>query len=332
MAEDTEIAFDMFGAGLSVVAPKPSWHAPFVRIIGRFQTETVGVHAFRTVFREDPCPSVPEGLPLTWEGDFLEKRAGRVYETESAEVVEVVGDGFVFIDRAANRAEVVMRAGREEAFSFTPLVNVLDASLNAAGMNLLHGACLTVPDGSGALTICAPSGFGKTTTALALARGGFGLVSDDASVIEPRSNGLYIWGLPRRLKVHRKTAAMLPWIGDLPDGWNEEDEQPVVPETLSQFATIADPRPVPLTAVILLGARSDGDHHLAPVSKSDALVRIAQDNVSNSVNGVKAWNQRHFDTVAEMLRSVPVLELRAGPALESLPSAVGAALSRWAAG
>jgi len=332
MPELAEAAFDMFGAGLSVVAPRPSWHEPFVRVLGRFQAGAVGANAFRLVFREDDRPRVPAGIPMTWEGDFLEKRAGRVYETDAVEVIEVVDEGFVVVDRIADKAEAVMKPGSEEAFSFTPLMNILDASLKAAGMNLLHGACLTVPNGSGALAICAPSGFGKTTTSLALARGGFGLMGDDASVIVARGEDLQVWGLPRRLKVHRQTATMLPWIGDLPDTWNDEDEQPVTTESLRQVATIVDPCPVPLAAVVMLGPRSDGDHRLAPLSKSEALVRIAQDNVSNSVTGVKAWNRRHFETVAEMLRRAPVLELRAGRSLETLPDAVSAALSRGVSG
>jgi hypothetical protein len=327
MADTAEVAFDMFGAGLGIVAPRPSWHTPFVRMLGRFQTETAVSNGFRLVFREDDDPQVPDAIPMTWEGDFLEKRAGRVYEADMIEVVEVVGHGFVAIDHGSARAEAVMKTGSEEAFAFTPVMNILDASLKSAGMNLLHGACLTMPNGSGALAICAPSGFGKTTTSLALARGGFGLVSDDASVIGTGADGLSIWGLPRRLKVHRKTAAMLPWIGDLPDTWNDEDEQPVTMESLRNTATVADPHPTPLAAVIMLGARSDDDHRLARLSKAEALVRIAQDNVSNSVTGVKAWNRRHFDTVAAMLRSVPVLELRAGPELDTLPLAVAAALS-----
>lgn len=327
MSDTAEVAFDMFGAGLGIVAPRPNWYAPFVRMLGRFQTENADIDGFRLVFREDDNPQVPDGIPMTWEGDFLEKRAGRVYEGGMVEVVEVVGHGYVAIDHGAARAEAVMKAGSEEAFAFTPVMNVLDASLKSAGMNLLHGACLTIPNRSGALAICAPSGFGKTTTSLALARGGFGLVSDDASVIGGGADGLLIWGLPRRLKVHRKTAAMMPWIGDLPDTWNEEDEQPVTMDSLREAATVAEPQPTRLAAVIMIGERSAGDHRLTRLSKAEALVRIAQDNVSNSVTGVKAWNRRHFETVAAMLRSVPVFELRAGPGLDTLPLAVETALA-----
>lgn len=332
MIEPAEIAFDIFGAGLSVGAPSTSWHAPFVRLLGRFQTDAGEAGGFRVVCRNDAYPCLPEGIPVTWQGEFLEKRPGRIYETDHMEVIEVVGDGFVAIDRIAGRAEAVMKAGNEDSFSFTPLTAVLDASLKAAGMNLLHGACLTVPDGSGALAICAPSGYGKTTTSLALARGGFTLISDDASVIDMRTGELRIWGLPRRLKVHRRTAALLPWIGDLPDAWNEEDEQPVALEALRDIAAVSDPRPLPLKAVIMLGTRSNGEHRLARLSKSEALVRIAQDNVSYSPTGMKAWHQRHFETVAEMLRSVPVLELNAGRELGALPAALSAALPDFLTG
>jgi hypothetical protein len=219
-----------------------------------------------------------------------------------------------------------MKPGSEDAFSFTPTMNILDASLKAAGKNLFHSASLMVPDGSGAIAICAPSGFGKTTTSLALARGGFGLITDDASVVEPQTDRLAIWGLPRKLKVHRRTAAMMPWIDVTPDGWNDEDEQAVSLDSLRDRLTIAEPAPVPLKAVVLLGPRSDGEHRLTRLSKAEALIRIAQDNVSNSTTGVKAWNRRHFDSFAAMLRTAPVFELNAGPAVDTLPTTLHAAL------
>lgn len=332
MADTTDIAFNLCGAGLGVVAPRRSWIDPFVRLLGGFEARAAGDGAFHLVIGEDEEPKVPSGVTMTWDGDFIEKRAGRIYETEAIEVIEVVGHGYVAIDHGAARAEAVMKSGSEDAFSFTPMMNILDASLKAAGMNLLHAACLTVLDGSGAVAICAPSGFGKTTTSLALARGGFGLVSDDASVIEPQAGRLAIWGLPRKLKVHRRTAAMMPWIGALPDVWNEEDEQSVTVDSLVDQITITKPVPVPLKAVVLLGPRSDDDHRLAQLSKAEALVRIAQDNVSNSATGVKTWNRRHFEAFAVMLRSVPVLQLNAGAALDTLPAALDAALRRVAAG
>lgn len=332
MADTAEIAFDLCGAGLRVAAPRRSWVELFVKLLGRFETSSARSKTFHLVIGEDDDPKIPPGVPMTWEGEFIEKRPGRIYETDAIEVIEVVGHGFVAVDHSTGRAEAVMKSGSEDAFSFTPMMNVLDASLKAGGMNMLHAACLVVPDGSGAIAICAPSGFGKTTTSLALAHGGFGLVTDDASIIELHASGLAIWGLPRKLKVHRRTAAMMPWIGTLPDTWNGEDEQAVAVESLADQITTAEPVPVPLKAVVLLGPRSNGDHKVTHLSKAEALVRIAQDNVSNSVTGVKVWNRRHFEAFAVMLRSAPVLQLNAGTAVETLPTTLDAALQRFGAG
>lgn len=328
MDEACGVDFDLRGAGLSVAAPRQSWIDPFMRPLGGFVVETPTPDPFRVVVREDDAPSVPPGMPLTWEGDFLEKRAGRIYETESDQIIEVVGHGYVAIGHRERSAEAIMKPGSENAMSFTPVISLLESALRAAGKHLLHAACLQVPDGSGALVICAPSGFGKTTTSLALARGGFGLVTDDSSVIEPRGEGLQVWGLPRRLKVHRRTAAMMPWLGEFPNTWNDEDEQPVTLDRLRPLVSIADPVARPLKAVVLLGERSDGEHRIAQLSKPEALVRISHDNISNSRTGVKPWSRRNFEVYGEMLRAAPVLQLNAGTGLETLPERLGAALSR----
>jgi len=328
MAEQAFVSFDLCGAGLTVAAPRRVWTDHFVRVLSRFETENAVVDAFHCVIREDASPTPPDGIPMTWEGDFLERRAGRLYETEAIEVVEVVGHGHVAIKHAEAAAEASMKPGSEAAFSFTPLMCVLDAALRSAGRVLIHAACLALPDRSGAIVVCAPSGFGKTTTSLALARGGFGLVSDDASIVEPRSEGPFVWGLPRRLKVHHQTVAMMPWIGEFPDTWNDEGEQAIDTATLRDLISISDPVPVPLKAVVVLGSRSDSGHRFALLSKAEALIRIAQDNVSNSSTGVKVWNRRQFDAYAELLRSTPVLQLNAGTEVDSLPAELMTALGQ----
>lgn len=56
-------------------------------------------------------------------------------------------------------------------------------AMEAYGYESVHGCAVLTP--AGALVLTAPSGFGKTTLALALSRRGYELVADDAVVIEP---------------------------------------------------------------------------------------------------------------------------------------------------
>ena len=72
--------------------------------------------------------------------------------------------------------------------------------------------------------IIGQSGAGKTTSALALCAAGFGLCSDDLIICRVVGDQVVGWGLPRSLKVHRRTAGMLPWVAPLLTGeWSAED-------------------------------------------------------------------------------------------------------------
>src|SRR5690606_27351699 len=111
----------------------------------------------------------------------------------------------------------------------------LYAMLHVTGQMLVHAAALRLPDADAALVLFAPSGAGKTTTSLALALQGFGLLTDDATVLSggDRSTAACVWGLPRPPKVHRNTAELLPALGKLlGPKWNADGEQALSPEVL----------------------------------------------------------------------------------------------------
>ena len=327
MTERATTSVDLLGAGLTVSAPGDSWLAAVRGSFAEFTVPEAPEGAFTVEMETADDPRVPAGLPHTWSGQLIEGGDGRIYETETLWVVEVVGQGYALLDRSARRGHVVMKPGSESAFSFTPLMAVLDAVLAADDQHLLHAACLAVPNGSEAVLICGPSGHGKTTTTLALAHDGFGLMGDDSSVLRLNDGGACAWALPRALKVHRKTARMLPWLSHLPDNWNEEGEQSVPIAKLGELVDVAPIAPLPVAAVIVIGARRDGAHRVTRMAKPDALVRIAHDNVSNSATGVKPWNQVQFAVYAELLRHVPVFELNAGEDLGALASAIADALA-----
>jgi hypothetical protein len=76
------------------------------------------------------------------------------------------------------------------------------------GVTGLHCACV-VRDGGGIL-LHGRSGSGKSTLALALARRGFGFLSDDWTYFSRCNGGLYAWGLIPRIKLLPQAAEFFP--------------------------------------------------------------------------------------------------------------------------
>lgn len=322
------IAFDFHGAGLLVEAPRLSWTASMRNSFRWYIADEAPKPVFRLSIKEDEDPRVPSHVPLTWTGQLQEREVGRMYETDTLWALEVENHGYLLIDHVAGTAELVMRPGSERAFTMTPIVAVLSAALHARGQHIVHAASLGCRDGEGAVLICAPSGYGKTTTSLALAREGFRLFADDVSMIvsgTDRSPAL-IWGLPNWLRIHRKTLEMLPWLGPLPDKWNAEDEQAVALHAMDGILPVGKTKPAPLRAVILIGDRAER-HSVVPLARAEALVRLAKDNVSSSGAGVTPWHRRQFAAYAEALKACPVFELHAGTDLPALADVVDAAIA-----
>ena len=141
---------------------------------------------------------------------------------------------------------------------------------------------------------CSRPAPGKTTTSLALALDGFGLLTDDASILMPGSADSdggrpRFWGLPRALKVHRRTAEMLPRVGALlSDRWNSEGEQVLTRQALRGIVDAPPPRACTLIAAVVLGPRVGGSHQMRTVKRSELLAHLAADNIFKSSRGVLA--------------------------------------------
>jgi HPr Serine kinase C-terminal domain len=90
------------------------------------------------------------------------------------------------------------------------LVGVMTSSL---GTVAVHSACL-VYHGQGIL-ISGYSGVGKSTLAVALARRGLSLLSDDWTYVSSRNGNLEVWGLPVPVKLLPDTVRFFPELAKL---------------------------------------------------------------------------------------------------------------------
>tara|TARA_Y100000815_G_scaffold72800_1_gene61566 strand:- start:25727 stop:26737 length:1011 start_codon:yes stop_codon:yes gene_type:complete len=328
LAESNALVLDFEGAVLRVSASNARWTQMLADGCHWFLSGASDARGFSLSIEEDERPRVPEAFPHTWSGRLIEGTAANLYETEDTWTVELPGYGHATINYAEKQASIIARPGGFDAFMYTPLSAIVEATLSTQGQRVLHAACLGVPNTPGSILLCAPSGFGKTTTSLALAHGGFIFMADDTSAVLKDDGHWKVWGIPNRIKVHRRTAELLPWIGDLPDNWNAEDEQGVHIDDLRHAFQVRKHPPRPVHAVVMLGERTDDSHQINPVSRAEALLQIAQDNVSNSPTGVKPWSQSQFSVYADLVRSNPVLQLRVGSDLTTLAPMLEQALAR----
>jgi hypothetical protein len=147
-------------------------------------------------------------------------------------------------------------------------------------------------------------------------------------VIRRGEGGFELWGLPRALKVHRRTAELMPWLTPhLPGAWDENGEQPL---RLREVAEIAQPPPgsvLSLGAVVRLRERVAGPTRMERADKADLLVALAADNMRRGIGGTPDYQMRRFAILSQAVRERPAFDLRIGDDLADAGGAVLTALS-----
>jgi hypothetical protein len=137
-----------------------------------------------------------------------------------------------------------------------------------------------------------------------------------------RQNAPAIWGIPRQLKISRKTASMLRWLDPcLTESWIDS-EQSVARNTLAPHVPLASPEPRRAGLVIILRSPNDRDHVMAPIAKPDALTAIAQDNVRVALKGVENDHAAAFAALSKLIATTPVVALSPGPDPDTLATRV----------
>jgi hypothetical protein len=319
---------DFHSTVLSVQSPQPDWSDRIRTVFPVFVRDFDAAAAhFALALLETASPG-GHGLPLSYAGKMSDGQQAQIYQDDDRTVIELDGGTSVDINHKDRLATAFLAEGSARRFFGTALMTVVDAALSAEGRQCVHSASLMIPGTDKAVLMCVPSGGGKTTTALALARGGFNLITDDASVLVKDSCRFRVWGMPRALKVHRNTAKLLPWLGLPDENWDMNGEKPVEMDVLKGKVGVSADAVCDLGAIILIGPRSPQGHVIAKTGKAEVLVALAHDNVGWRAAGMTPKAMQSYAVFAAAVKSVPVLRLSAGTDLAALPVLVKQALTQ----
>jgi hypothetical protein len=311
-------AYDLNGVTLAVVASDGPHAGFFDPILTPLRCPSPVAGGWMMSMSPAAAIEPPSSGFRIFEGLLPEGLHALMVEQEQERNLVVPGHFAVRFRRPARTTEIRFVPGKEAGLGGTAAFWMLDDLLAANGRHLLHGALLVDPATERSIALFAPSGTGKTTTALALARAGLGLAGDDALVLHAGDNRCGLWAIPRNIKVHRKTVALLPWLGPiLTDAWSN-DEQPFTLDALSSLVTLATPRPRDVSLVIALMPPNEVDHSVAEIAKPEALATIARDNLRIAPGGVDADDAAAFAALARLIAMTPVIALSVGPEPGSL--------------
>ncbi|AMX98498.1 serine kinase [Mesorhizobium ciceri] len=303
--------YGLNGLILCISAERSELWQDFDRMLGSLRIEEPVAPDFRLEITEtDTLDETPNGS-LVFDGEVPEDGPCRMIEDGGIVHLVFPGRQTVAINGGESWAELRIRTGTKAAW--TPSMLVLDAALDAGGQHMLHTAGLTLPDRDAVVLIHAPSGTGKTTTSLALATQGFGLCSDDAMILNVASGKVVVWGLPRAVKIHQKTAEMIPQVAPcLGQTWDRNGEQPVSLERLEGIIRVENASARPVAALLHLARSADGQTRLVAMARTDAMVALAVDNVRTGMTGLLPMQKRRLATIAGLVNAVPTFQLEVG--------------------
>ncbi|TPI14733.1 serine kinase [Mesorhizobium sp. B4-1-3] len=322
---DQTFRYDLNGQVIGITAARADLWPSFDLVLGALRVEEPVPPGFRVDIVETPeLQENPEGK-LAFDGDVPLDGHCRMIDAGSVFHLVFPGQQTLSIRDGEGRAEIRLHPGSK--IKWTLLMMVLDAALDSDGQYMLHAAGLTLPGKEGLVLIHAPSGTGKSTTSLALASRGFGLCSDDVMILNARAQGITAWGMPRKVKVHRNTAAMLPFVAPcLGEKWDAEGEQSVSLDCLGGIIRVEDVRARPVAALLHLARSADTETRLMPMARTEAMVTLATDNVRTGMTGLLSLQKRRLAMIAALVKAVPTFTLEVGASPADAAALIQAAL------
>lgn len=308
-AEGVRAFYDLEATVLEVYADNSRFLEGIEHFIGERRMAVPRAATFRLDIARG-IPSPPEdGAEILYQGPLLDEGVCIFGRIRDAYVLNSPSAATLNIFPEARTAQLIVAESGLAHARGNMIALALEFALDADGQHVVHCAGVSLPDSDRAVLLCAPSGTGKTTTALALARDGFPLAADDAMVLRMGGNGIHAWGLPRALKVHRKTVQMLPFLtGVTAEGWDENNEQAVERARLEGLVPI-DRRNLRVTEILLLSRKGSGEGRLRPMPKAEMLAALAADNVRRANAGLTPLQARRYAMLAAAVNNASTFEL-----------------------
>jgi hypothetical protein len=245
-----------------------------------------------------------------------------------------LGFRFVFDDTGTFD---ITDAGREIAWSAGPHFEdswvradvtgrVMAVALHASGHLCLHGSA--VATGGGAIAFLAPKFHGKSTLALALARAGAKLLTDDLVPVDPRTPIQAVPGV-HQVKLWQDSATHF--------GVERETPRPGSKHLLHDFDdTMLSNDRTPLAAIYLLSPVIVEEGAAAPTvararmhSVPSALALVRHSMMGSMLSGTEA--QRVIDRATAVAEAVPVYQLTVAAGMERIGDTVDQLLA-WHGG
>ena len=323
----TTFCYDLNGQVISISASRAGLWPSFDLMLGSLRVSEAVEPGFRiNIVETSALPENPEGK-LAFDGEI--PLDGHCRIVDGRDVVHLVFPGLQTASVHADEGWAEIRVHPDGKIKWTLSMLVLDAALDAGGQHMLHTAGMTLPGSEALVLIHAPSGTGKSTTSMALASQGFGLCSDDVMILSATPGGTAAWGMPRKVKIHRNTAAMLPFLSPCLGGtWDAEGEQAVSLERLGDIIRIEDVRARPVAALLHLARSADGQTRLVPMARTDAMVALATDNVRTGMTGLLPMQKRRMGAIAALVKAVPTFTLEIGSSPADAAALIRAALAQ----
>lgn len=315
------------GLAFNVVAERAGLGEPiFPQLAGFEQPEGPVTHEI--LVREAAGDDIATEGELIWTGTLIDGLYAEISRNGDRQQFRVPGKLSIVEQIGLPRTDVEIVATADKPFRSMAGPVLFDLALRGHGLMTIHSASLMIPDREELVLLFAPSGFGKTTTSLALALGGYGHMGDDVVILRQEGTELFGWGMPRTLKVQRRTAAMFPQIlPHLGEFGGEEDEAPLTRAALGEIMPLPDAsKSYRIAAVVVVGPRSEGEASLARLSKADALSVILTDNIGLLGGGVPRSQQELFRLLSKLVSTTPTFRLDAGTHPDRIAPAFDAAL------